>query len=129
MMGMFEREEAILVLSDLTLVELQDAPANVRAVLEEVPEAHREYVELTEEATILAQQYIDAGVIGATKRVDAQHIAIATINHVEVLVSWNFRHIVNLQRIRGYNSVNMRHGYPLLEIRTPQEVIGYEEEE
>jgi hypothetical protein len=108
-------------------LELQDAPAAVRAVLEEIPETHREYVALTAEATVLAQQYIDAGVIGAAKRVDAQHIAIATISRVEVLVSWNFRHIVNLQRIRGYNSVNLRHGHPLLEIRTPQEVISYEE--
>ena len=99
----------------------------MRAVLEEVPAEHREYVELTEEAAILAQRYIDAGVIVATKRVDAQHIAIATISRVEVLVSWNFRDIVNLQRIRGYNAVNRRDGYPLLEIRTPQEVIRYEE--
>lgn len=128
LMDMFNRGEAILVLSDLTVLELQEAPADVRAALEEVPEAHREYVELTDEATILAQHYIDAGVIGAAQRVDAQHIAIATISHVEVLVSWNFRHIVNLQRIRGYNSVNLRYGYPLLEIRTPEEVINYEEE-
>jgi len=128
LLDMFKTGEAILVLSDLTLLELQGAPARVQAVLEEVPEAHREYVALTEEATILAQRYIDAGVIGAAKRVDAQHIALATISHVEVLASWNFRHIVNLQRIRGYNAVNLRDGYPLLEIRTPQEVIGYEEE-
>ncbi len=128
LLDMFKTGVAILVLSDLTLLELQGAPASVQAVLEEVPEAHREYVELTEEATGLAQRYIDAGVIGAAKRVDAQHIAIATISRVEVLVSWNFRHIVNLQRIRGYNAVNLRDGYPLLEIRTPQEVIRYEEE-
>jgi hypothetical protein len=128
LLDMFKTGEAILVLSDLTLLELQGAPARVRAVLVEVPEAHREYVELTEEAAVLAQRYIDAGVIGAAKRVDAQHIAIATISRVEVLVSWNFRHIVNLPRIRGYNAVNLRDGYPLLEIRTPQEVIRYEEE-
>ncbi len=128
LLDMFKTGVAILVLSDLTLLELQGAPASVQAVLEEVPEAHREYVELTEEASELAQRYIDAGVIGAAKRVDAQHIAIATISRVEVLVSWNFRHIVNLQRIRGYNAVNLRDGYPLLEIRTPQEVIRYEEE-
>ena len=127
LLNMFKMGEAIIVLSDLTLLELQEAPADVRAVLEEIPAMHREYVELTAEATILAQHYIDAGVIGAAKRVDAQHIAIATISRVEVLVSWNFRHIVNLQRIRGYNSVNLRHGYPFLEIRTPQEVIRYEE--
>ena len=128
LMDMFTRGEALLVLSDLTLLELQEAPVDVRTVLEKVPEKHREYVELTEEATILAQHYIDTEVIGAAKRVDAQHIAIATINRVEVLVSWNFRHIVNLQRIRGYNSVNLLQGYPLLEIRTPEEVVNYEEE-
>ena len=128
LLDMFKTGEAILVLSDLTLLELQEAPASVRAVLAEVPEAHREYIELTEEAAVLAQRYIDAGVIGAAKRIDAQHIAIATISRVEVLVSWNFRHIVNLRRIRGYNAVKLRDGYPLLEIRTPQEVIRYEEE-
>src|SRR5438128_12064396 len=79
LLDMFKTGEAILVLSDLTLVELQEAPADVRAVLEEVPEAHREDVALTEEAAILAQRYIDAGVIGAAKRVDAQQTAIATI--------------------------------------------------
>lgn len=128
LIDMFSKGEAILVLSDLTLVELQEAPPDVQAVLDGVPEAHRESVELTEEATVLARRYIDAGIIGAAKRVDAQHIAIATISRVEVLVSWNFVHIVNLQRIRGYNSVNLRHGYPPIEIRTPQEVVRYEKE-
>lgn len=54
---------------------------------------------------------------------DAQHIATATVNHADVLVSWNFKHIVNLARVHGYNSVNIREGYPQLEIRTPREVI------
>jgi len=62
-------------------------------------------------------KYITEGVIGGGKLVDAEHIAIAAINHVDVLVSWNFRHIVNLQKIRGYNSVNLKYGYPLLEIK------------
>jgi hypothetical protein len=128
LINMFRVGEAVLVVSDLTLLELEEAPARVRAVLAEIPEAHKEYIELTAEAVDLAQRYIDAGVIGATKRVDAQHIALATVSRVDVLVSWNFRHIVNLQRIHGYNSVNLRYGYPLLEIRTPQEVVHYEEE-
>jgi predicted nucleic acid-binding protein len=59
---------------------------------------------------------------------DAQHIATATVSHADVLVSWNFKHIVNLLRIRAYNAVNLKYGYPLLEIRTPQEVINYGEE-
>jgi len=55
---------------------------------------------------------------------DCRHIAIATINKVDVLVSWNFKHIVNLVRIQGYNSVNMKMGYKILEIRTPKELIN-----
>jgi hypothetical protein len=128
LLNTFKIGEAIIVVSDLTLLELQDAPLTVRTVLEEIPLAHRENVELTEEAATLAERYSAAGVVVATKRVDAQHIAPATINRVDVLVSWNFKHIVNLQRIQGYNSVNLRFGYPLLEIRTPQEVVRYEEE-
>jgi hypothetical protein len=54
------------------------------------------------------------------------YIAIATVDRMDVLASWNFKHIVNLERIRGYNSVNLKAGYPPLEIRTPREVIGYE---
>lgn len=62
----------------------------------------------------------------ALKQSDAQHIAVATINEAGVLVSWNFKHIVNLQRIRTYNQVNERQGYRPLEIRTPREVLDYE---
>ena len=124
----FKTGGAILVVSDLTLLELQAAPHRVRGALEEIPSVHREDVELTEEAAALAERYIAAGVVVETKRMDAQHIALATISRVDVLVSWNFKHIVNLQRIHGYNSVNLRWGYPLLEIRTPEEVVNYEED-
>jgi predicted nucleic acid-binding protein len=125
----FKRGEMIAVISELTTLELKDAPQEVQDVLKEIPERNIEYVELTEEVVNLAKKYIAEGVIGGGKLVDAEHIAIATINHVDALVSWNFRHIVNLQRIRGYNSVNFKYGYPLLEIRSPLEVITYEERE
>lgn len=124
----FEAGEDILVLSELTLLELQLAPDAVRDVLHSVADEYREEVEFTEEASILAERYLAAGIAGAAERIDAQHIATATVHRVDVLVSWNFRHIVNLGKIQGYNSVNLRHGYPLLEIRTPQEVIGHAKE-
>ena len=60
---------------------------------------------------------------------DAQHIAVATVARVDVLVSWNFRHIVNVDRIRGFNAVNLRVGYPLLEIRSPLEVWRDDDED
>ena len=119
----FKLGEAVIVLSELTLLELVDAPEKVRDVLKPIPEEHREYLDLTPEAAELADRYLKEGVIGLGKRIDAQHIAIATISRVDVLVSWNFRHIVNLARIRGYNSVNLRQGYPVLEIRSPSEVL------
>lgn len=127
LLARFAAGEEVLVLSDLTLLELQRAPESVRAILQKVPESSVEDVPFNPEAANLAQSYISSGVIGAAKQVDAQHIATATVHRVDVLVSWNFKHIVNLDRIQGYNSVNLRHGYPLLEIRTPQEVIGYED--
>ena len=55
---------------------------------------------------------------------DAQHIALASVVRADVLVSWNFKHIVNLNRIRLYNSVNMKLGYPLIDIRSPREVLN-----
>jgi hypothetical protein len=88
-----------------------------------VPEAHIETLQLDAEARELAEACISEGVITAKMRADAQHIAIATVARVDVLVSWNFRHIVNLFRIHGYNSVNLRRGYPTLEIRAPREVL------
>ena len=122
----FKQGEMVVVISELTTLELKDAPQEVRDIVMEIPEENIEYVELTEEAVNLARKYIGEGVIGGGKLVDAEHIAIATLNRVDVLVSWNFRHIVNLQRIRGYNSVNLKYSYPLLEIRSPLEVISYD---
>jgi hypothetical protein len=116
----------VLVVSELTRLEIGKTPPAVQAVVAHVPEPHCEFVEFTAEAAELAETYIRSGVIGAGMRVDAQHIATATVHRVDVLVSWNFKHIVNLQRIHGYNSVNLRLGYPLLEIRTPREVMADE---
>ena len=116
----------VLVLSSLTLQELVAAPAEVRRRLVAVPEEHIETLQLDAEAKDLAESYIAAGVLTDKMRADAQHIAIATVGRVDVLVSWNFKHIVNLHRIQGYNSVNLRMGYPMVEIRTPREVLSDE---
>lgn len=122
LMGCFARGESTMVVSSLTVQELAPAPEAVRQHLASVPETHIEALQLDAEARELAEAYIAAKVITSKMRADAQHIAIATVARVDVLVSWNFKHIVNLQRIHGYNSVNLRKGYPILEIRTPREV-------
>lgn len=127
---LFDRFRAgldILVLSNLTLAELAGAPPQVREVLQTIPESTLEEATFDQESSELAQEYLTAGVIGAMHLEDARHIATATVQRVDILVSWNFKHIVNLDRIHGYNSVNLRLGYTLLEIRSPQEVLRYEE--
>ena len=126
LMESFLRGEFVPVISSLTVQELDAAPEKVRERLSAIPEADIETVDLDVEAMELAESYISAGVVTARMRADAQHIAIATVARADVLVSWNFRHIVNLQRINGYNSVNLRKGYQMLEIRSPQEVISDE---
>ncbi len=82
-------------------------------------------IELTEEVNKLADTYILEKVVGRTSLEDCRHIALATINKVDVLASWNFKHIVNLDRIKGYNSVNLRLGYQMIEIRSPKDLINY----
>ena len=119
----FKQGRAIIVISNLTRFELDKSPPAVRAFLDDIPNVYQEVVQLTTEANELALAYIREGVVKEAQLVDAQHIAVATLHRVDVLVSWNFKHIVNLGKIRGYNSINLRRGLPWLEIRTPQEVI------
>jgi hypothetical protein len=122
----FATGELTLVLSELTLRELERAPEPVRMALLQVPAEFIEALALSTEAEELAATYIDEGAVGERMRADALHIALATVARVDVLVSWNFKHIVNLRRIHAYNAVNLKKGYPLLEIRTPREVPGDE---
>ena len=85
-----------------------------------------ERISLTQDAADLADQYIAAKVVGPTSRADCQHITMATLAKADVLVSWNFKHIVNLDRIRGYNGINYQLGHSMKEIRTPKEIISYD---
>ena len=91
------------IISNLTRRELEKAPESVKKNLRSLPDTNVENISLTEEAERLAQNYSDDGVVGARPIADAQHIAIASVARVDVLVSWNFRHIVNLDRIHAFN--------------------------
>jgi predicted nucleic acid-binding protein len=111
----FQEKEFDLVISDLTQSELTRAPKNVKDLINNLEEIS------------LAQEYINENVVGQTSMDDCLHIALATINKIDILVSWNFKHIVNIRRIRGYNAINILNGYPTLEIRSPKDIIDYED--
>jgi len=117
-----------IVYSNITVDELINAPEKVRNLLSIIPNSNKTRIELTEDAMQLADAYIAENVVGKTSREDCFHIALATIYKADVLVSWNFKHIVNVIRIRGYNAVNMKLGYQTIDIRSPKEIIVYENE-
>jgi predicted nucleic acid-binding protein len=120
-----ENNEIIFVVFDLLDLELINAPQNVREHLLKYSPDKFQRVELTEEAIKLAETYINEKVVGRTSLEDCRHIAIATVHKVDVLASSNFKYIVNLDRIKGYNSVNLRLGYSMIEIRSPKELVHY----
>jgi len=126
LMQEFREGQKIAVISDITLQELEIAPEIVKSQLKDLPPDCQEYVILNEESLLLARAYLREGIVTGNYLLDAQHIAMATLSRVDVMVSWNFKHIVNLNRIRLYNSVNLKHGYPMIDIRSPREVL-YEE--
>lgn len=117
------RGECFLLVSSLLVDELLDAPPEVQQVFVELPESCMTRVELDEEADRLARAYVAAGVLGEGSLDDARHVAIASVNDADLIVSWNFRHIVQYQRIRGFNAANIREGYKSMEIRSPREVV------
>src|SRR5690606_7758131 len=127
--SLFERiknSEFEIVLSNITEQELENAPAKIRATIGLLPKNSTIYVKSNIEAAELAKRYIDEGVVGLTSYADCLHIALATIHHIDILVSWNFKHIVNVAKIIGYNSVNISAGYNTIDIRSPREFMTYD---
>jgi predicted nucleic acid-binding protein len=112
-----------IVFSELTAQELEFAREEIRNLIKEIPAANRIAISISDEAIQLAETYIKEGALTNKSYNDALHIALATLNDADVLASWNFKHIVNLDRIRLYNSINMRCGHRIIEIRTPREIL------
>jgi predicted nucleic acid-binding protein len=123
-----KNNEYDVVISDLTLKELIKAPQNVKTLLHDLSIDFKEIV-ASPECIELANEYLKENVVGQTSLDDCVHIATATIHRIDILVSWNFKHIVNIKRIRGYNAINIKNGYAPLEIRSPKDLISYENKE
>jgi predicted nucleic acid-binding protein len=127
---LFERinnGEFIVLLSAVTQDELENAPENVQALVKNLRNEYTEFLDTLDDAVDLATEYVAEKVVGQTSYADCLHIAIATVNRADFLISWNFKHIVNIQRIRGYNAINIKNGYKQLEIRSPRDFQKYED--
>ena len=120
--------EFVILYSTVTQDELENAPEKIKEFVRNLGTDLTEFIETTDEAVDLGTEYIKEKVVGQTSYADCLHIALATINRADFLVSWNFKHIVNIERIRGYNSVNIKKGYKQLEIRSPREFEKHEDD-
>ena len=123
----FRQGKFALVLSDITAAEVQPAPRAVQALYAELL-LIAEVLPVTEEALRVLDEYEHHGVLGPRFRNDMLHIALATAAEVDVLVSWNFRHIVRLDKMQQFNGINLELGYRPLAIYSPREVTTYGKE-
>jgi predicted nucleic acid-binding protein len=110
------------IVSDMLVAELVGAPSRVQDLLERVLEGECERVGFSEEAGRLRDAYLAGGVLTSRWSDDALHVALATVAAADVIVSWNFRHLVSPLRIRGFNRINAAQGYGGVVIMTPQDV-------
>ena len=116
------------VLSEVIAAEVEPAPLQVRELYEELLLLPAEVIPVTSEALSLVEAYQQRGVLSPRYRNDMLHIALATLARVDVLVSWNFRHIVRLDKIQAFNAVNEERGFGTLNIYSPREVTFYGED-
>jgi predicted nucleic acid-binding protein len=119
-------KEFDIFFSEVNETELITAPQHVKDVKNLIPSDCFHYISVTDEAEVLMQLYISEKTLGKASENDAYHIALASINKIDCLISWNFKHIVNYDKIKMFNAVNMRFGYPLIDICSPLEFIKYD---
>ncbi|GHT10197.1 hypothetical protein AGMMS4956_01160 [Bacteroidia bacterium] len=123
---LFERianKEFDVYFSEINETELLNAPQRVKDIKNLIPADCFHFIEITEETKALALQYIFEGALGQASRNDAYHIALSSANKIDCLISWNFKHIVNFDKIKLFNAINLRFGYPLIDIRSPLEFL------
>ena len=113
----------VVVIADAVLRELALAPEQVRGILKDLPADAVERITLTEEIGRLRDAYVREGVLGRASRNGAEHIASASVAVVDLLISWNFKHIVHFDKITGFEAVNLLHGYRPIRIYSPREVV------
>ena len=116
------------VISEIVAAEIADAPKVIRDLFSDLLALKPEMIATTPEALALADAYQQHGILTPKFYADGLHIALATIAEVDLLVSWNFKHIVRYDKIRLFTAVNLERGYKPLAVYSPREVASDEED-
>ncbi len=122
---MLGARQATTIISQTVLEELEQAgPSDRRTMLEVIKKFGPELVAIDEPIVALADRYVSAGIVPAKKRNDALHVASATLAGADVLLSWNYRHLVRPRKAEEFCAVNLLCGYNAeLEISSPAELL------
>ena len=112
-----------VLISDVVLEELEDAPVRVKELVMSLPEQSVEFISVSEEIIRLRDAYLAAGILGPKWIDDMTHVAAATVCRADAILSWNFKHIVRLDKMKAYNQVNLLNGYGILTIISPREAV------
>jgi len=121
----FQKGTFAMILSELVDAEIQDAPDEVKNVYVKFRECVSEIIAITLESIELADEYIGHNILSPNFRNDARHIAMAITGGADLLVSWNFKHVVHFEKIQRFNAVNIEMGYKPILIYSPREVTAY----
>ncbi len=116
-------KDFVVYFSEVNETELEFAPEHIKSVKTLIPTDCLKHIEIDDEVETLTQTYIAEKALGKSSENDAYHIALASVNRLDCLISWNFKHIVNFDKIKMFNSINLRLGYPLIDIRSPLEFL------
>jgi predicted nucleic acid-binding protein len=116
-------EQVLPLLSEILLRELTEAPATVQQLLSRLMQGDVERLEVNDDTVALHEAYLSTGVVPPRYADDALHVALATVARADVLVSWNFKHLVNPVRVRAFNGVNIAQGYGPIIIMTPSDIV------
>lgn len=121
-----QNNEFDVYFSDVNEAELIPAPQKIKDIVELIPKDCIHNIKMDNHVEDLAQTYIKEKALGKASENDAYHIAISSVHRLDCLISWNFKHIVNFDKIKLFNSINIRLGYPIIDIRSPLEFLRNE---
>lgn len=120
----FKRGKNRMMYSDLVEEELFNASKKIQTLPSQIPDRYMIRTKVNHRAWLLANKYLQEGILGYESFMDAGHIALATLQGADILASWNFKHLVNEGKIKKYNAINKNMGYRLLEIQTPLKILN-----
>ena len=124
--GRMKKEDFEVFFSDVNEAELELAPQHIKEIVDLIPNSCKKLVKINDDVEHLAQTYIAEKVLSQSSENDAYHIALSSVNRLDCLISWNFKHIVNFDKIKMFNAINLRLGYPIIDIRSPLEFLKNE---